>query len=96
MLVGAYAGSRLTPAPSDRSPYEALRIATRDAAEFAGVLDSIGTIEPRRLADFVVLDANPLVDIRNARRIRVVVLQGRVLSADTLRQRLYPAKAPGG
>ncbi len=61
------------------TPYEALRIATRDAAEFAGVLDSIGTIQPGRLADLVVLDANPLVDIRNARRIRAVVLQGRVV-----------------
>ncbi len=72
------------------TPYEALRIATRDAAEFAGVLDSIGTIEPGRLADLVVLDANPLTDIRNARRIRAVLLQGRVLIADTLRARLYP------
>ena len=74
------------------TPYEALRIATRDAAEFAGVIDSIGTIEPGRLADLVVLDANPLVDIRNARRIRAVVLQGRVLTADTLRSRLYPSR----
>jgi imidazolonepropionase-like amidohydrolase len=61
------------------TPYEALRIATRDAAEFAGVLDSVGTIEPGRLADLVLLDANPLVDIRNARRIRAVLLQGRLL-----------------
>ena len=74
------------------TPYEALRIATRDAAEFAGVIDSIGTIERGRLADLVVLDANPLVDIRNARRIRAVVLQGRVLTADTLRSRLYPSR----
>jgi len=59
--------------------YEALRIATRDAAEFAGMLDSLGTIEPGRLADLVVLDANPLEDIRNARRIRAVLLQGRRL-----------------
>jgi imidazolonepropionase-like amidohydrolase len=72
------------------TPYEVLRIATHDAAEFAGVLDSIGTIEPGKLADLVVLDANPLVDIRNARRIRAVLLQGRVLPADTLRARLYP------
>jgi imidazolonepropionase-like amidohydrolase len=61
------------------TPYEALRTATRDAAEFAGVLDSLGTIEPGRLADLVLLDANPLVDIRNARRIRAVLLQGRLL-----------------
>jgi imidazolonepropionase-like amidohydrolase len=62
------------------SPYEVLRIATRDAAEFAGALDSLGTIQAGRLADLLVLGANPLDDITNTRRIRAVLLQGRVLN----------------
>ena len=68
---------------SGYSPYEALRIATRDAAEFAGALDSVGTIQAGRLADLVLLGANPLDDIRNTRRIRAVLLQGRVLTTST-------------
>jgi hypothetical protein len=75
------------------TPFEALRIATRDAAEFLGASDSLGTIAPGQLADLVLLGADPLTDIRNTRRIRAVILQGRVLSRETLGGRL-PRRAP--
>ena len=61
------------------SPFAALHAATLAPARWFGMQDSLGTIAPGKLADLVLLDANPLSDIRNLRRIRAVVLQGRVL-----------------
>jgi hypothetical protein len=56
---------------------EALKTATWNGAEFLGRTSQSGSIEKGKLADFVVLDANPLIDIRNSRTIRAVVLSGR-------------------
>ena len=63
------------------SPFEVLRAATLDAARFLGMQDSLGTVAPGRLADLVLLDADPRADIRNTRRIRAVVASGRLLDA---------------
>jgi imidazolonepropionase-like amidohydrolase len=62
------------------SPTEALQSATRIPAEFMGLGASIGTIEKGRLADLLLLDANPLIDIKNTRKIAAVVIGGRMLS----------------
>lgn len=59
------------------TPLEALASATRIPAAFVGVGDSVGTIAPGMVADFVVLDADPRVNIENVRRIRGVMLAGR-------------------
>ena len=59
------------------SPFLALRDATLEPVRYLGMLDSAGTIAPGKLADLVLLDANPLADIRNTRRIRAVVANGR-------------------
>lgn len=56
------------------SPMEALQAATRNPAIFLGMNDSLGTIEIGKAADFVLLDADPLVDIDNTRKITAVVL----------------------
>ena len=61
------------------SPFAALRAATLAPARWFGMEDSLGTIAAGKLADLVLLDANPLSDIRNLRRIRAVVQQGRVV-----------------
>ncbi len=61
------------------TPMEALQAATHNAAEFLGKKKEWGTIEKGRAADLVLLDANPLEDIRNTRRISAVVVGGRVL-----------------
>jgi Amidohydrolase family len=63
---------------SGLTPLEALRSATYNPAEFLGALDSLGTITQGKIADLVVLDADPLKDIRNTRRISLVIANGRV------------------
>jgi imidazolonepropionase-like amidohydrolase len=63
---------------SGLTPLEALRTATYNPAEFLGALDSLGTVTQGKIADLLLLDANPLTDIRNTRRIAVVIANGRV------------------
>ena len=62
-------------------PLEALRAATSNPASYLAATDSLGTIAVGRLADLVLLDANPLADIANTRRISMVVANGRVFDA---------------
>lgn len=66
------------------TPLGALMSATREAAEFSGVADSLGTVEVGKLADLVLLDGDPLVDIRNVGRIHAVVVRGELLDRTTL------------
>ena len=66
------------------TPAEALHTATLNPAIFLGATDSLGTVEVGRLADLVLLDADPLIDIRNTTRIRAVVLRGRYLDGRAL------------
>jgi cytosine/adenosine deaminase-related metal-dependent hydrolase len=63
---------------SGLTPLEALRSATYNPAEFLGALDSLGTVSKGKVADLLLLDADPLTDIRNTRRIAVVIANGRV------------------
>jgi imidazolonepropionase-like amidohydrolase len=66
------------------SPLEALRTATIEPARFFGALDSLGTVAPGKVADMVLLDANPLLDIDNTRRIAGVVMRGRYFDRSQL------------
>ena len=59
-------------------PLAALRAATYEPARYLGALDSLGTVAPGKLADLVLLDADPRVDIRNTRRVAAVLTRGRV------------------
>jgi imidazolonepropionase-like amidohydrolase len=60
------------------SPLEALRTATLNPARVLKLADSLGTIEPGKFADLVLLDANPLEDVRNTQKIHAVVADGRL------------------
>jgi len=75
------------------APFEALRAATLEPARYFGMLDSLGTVEAGKIADLVVLEANPLQDIRNTRRIVAVVANGR-LYARAERERLLHVANP--
>jgi imidazolonepropionase-like amidohydrolase len=70
------------------TPMEALQAATRGPAAFLGETDSSGTVERGKAADLVLLDANPLEDIRNSRKIRAVVRKGRYFSREELQEML--------
>jgi len=70
------------------TPLEALQTATWNPAKFLGTLSDMGTVEKGKLADLVLLEANPLDDISNTRRIRAVVLAGRYFSRSDLDEML--------
>jgi imidazolonepropionase-like amidohydrolase len=70
------------------TPLEALQTATLNPARVLKMADVLGTIEPGNLADLVLLDANPLEDIRNTQKIRAVVADGRLFRRDDLDQLL--------
>ncbi len=73
------------------SPMEALVAATRNGAMVIGVQDQLGTVEPGKLADLLILTANPLDDIENIRKIETIIYKGR---AYPRRQFAYQAPTP--
>ena len=75
------------------TPMEALQAATRNAARFMGLEKELGTIEAGKLADLVLLDANPLEAIVNTRKIHGVVFNGRFFSRAALDEMLSNTEA---
>jgi imidazolonepropionase-like amidohydrolase len=75
------------------SPMEALQTATLNPARYLGREKDLGTIETGKLADLVLLDANPLDDISNTQKIRAVIVNGRYLNRETLDAMLVGVQA---
>ena len=74
------------------TPAEAIRASTTSAARIIGAERELGSVEVGKLADLVILDANPLDDIRNTRRISAVVQNGRVVDRTAIRDSFAQAK----
>ena len=70
-------------------PHDALRVATLDSAESIGLGRDIGSLETGKMADLIVLDANPLDDLKNTVKISQVMKNGRLYDAATLNE-TYP------
>ena len=75
------------------TPLEALQCATLNAAKWLNRIDALGTVEPGKLADLVLLDDDPLKDIHNTTKISEVFLGGREFDRATLDRMLRNAEA---
>ncbi len=76
-------------------PMGALEVASVHGAHFLGLSEDLGALEVGKLADLMVLDANPLDDIRNTTAIRWVMKGGRLYDGETLDE-LWPDVRPYG
>jgi imidazolonepropionase-like amidohydrolase len=74
------------------TPAQALQAATVNPAKYAGALDEFGTIEKNRRADLLLVDGDPLADIRDVSKIRAVVLNGHLLDRAELDKLLDKAE----
>ena len=62
------------------TPWQALTAATKNAAEMCGAGPELGTVEPGKLADLIVVEDNPLADIENVRKLQLVLKEGNVVA----------------
>ena len=74
-------------AQSGLTPFEVLQTATTRAAEALGEGANLGSIEAGKLADLAIVTDDPLVDVKNARKVRTVIKNGQVFTLDELLKR---------
>jgi len=68
------------------TPMQVLQSATLNAARYLGITDAFGTVELGKTADLVLLEGNPLEDIRNTRKISAVVVNGKIFGKPELQK----------
>ena len=74
------------------TPLEAIQSATLNPARFLGLEATHGTIQKGKIADLILLNANPLIDIQNTQKIDAVILKGRLLTRHDLSNLLVAVK----
>ncbi|HUP63051.1 MAG TPA: amidohydrolase family protein [Thermoanaerobaculia bacterium] len=68
------------------TPLESIRSSTLSGARYLGLDKEIGSLEPGKLADLIVLDANPLENVRNTHSVRYTIVNGRIFDAATMNE----------
>ncbi len=68
------------------SPLQAIKAATLNGAEYLGMGKELGSLETGKLADLIILEDNPLEDIRNSEKIKYVMINGRIYDSMTMNE----------
>ena len=68
------------------TPMDILRAATINGAKTIGIDQQLGSLSPGKLADLIVLDADPTIQIENARQVRYTMVNGRLYESDTMNE----------
>ena len=78
------------------TPAQAIVSGTKNGAIACRRLADFGTLEKGKLADLVILDADPLADIHNIRKVRTVMKEGKVINTAILPERRVLSRPPAG